>query len=207
MSDLMPCPFCGSKAELQEGTQRQHWVECCNHKCRSMGANCEGPLGAAEAWNTRQPAPSGNGWLPIETAPKDGTRLWAWWKKFDIGTMTDTHHQGFIYWNANEAYPEDGPYWSQDVVADTRHWPYQCQSDFLVEPEGWFMPPATPLPAAPAPGEAAESVPAIVEGYWCQPCRDTGAMHCSDPENCGQMKLDGKPIHGKPAATGKEGKP
>ena len=61
MSDLLPCPFCGSKAELQEGTQRQHWVECCNHKCRSMGANCEGPLGAAEAWNTRQPAPSGNG--------------------------------------------------------------------------------------------------------------------------------------------------
>ena len=61
MSDLMPCPFCGSKATLEDREPaRQWWAECSNRKCRAMGPNCEGPDGATEAWNTRQPAPSVN---------------------------------------------------------------------------------------------------------------------------------------------------
>ena len=45
MSELKPCPFCGSKSEELEFIESVH---CLNRGCHSIGPN-----GAIEAWNHR----------------------------------------------------------------------------------------------------------------------------------------------------------
>lgn len=86
---LKPCPFCGSRGAL--------WTNIDNTQCRieciaaanwtrttptCSGASLTFPSAseAITAWNTRASpsAPVGEGWQPIETAPKDGTLVLAW---------------------------------------------------------------------------------------------------------------------------------
>lgn len=44
--------------------------------------------------------------------------------------------------------------------------------------------------AALAASQPAQPVAVKVKrmGWWCDPCRSVGMMHCSDPENCGFMR-------------------
>jgi len=52
LTDLKPCPFCGSKAELLNmGEDFPHIVVCTN--CGSAGATYETEQEAIEAWNKR----------------------------------------------------------------------------------------------------------------------------------------------------------
>lgn len=49
-----PCPFCGSKSELQAG--RSKWVTCLNSRCGAEGPVRQTKAGAVAAWNYRPPA-------------------------------------------------------------------------------------------------------------------------------------------------------
>lgn len=66
--NLLPCPFCGSEPILEED---QAFPSCSNSDCEALGPACiTDPEGA---WNRRT-----SPWRPIETAPKDGTRVDLW---------------------------------------------------------------------------------------------------------------------------------
>ena len=57
MTELKPCPFCGSKASLHEKPAKQAWiVECTNGTCPAsymIGWDYETEKEAIEAWNRR----------------------------------------------------------------------------------------------------------------------------------------------------------
>ena len=57
MSELKPCPFCGSKGVLNQKECVGTWiVECSNQTCFAsymIGWDYDSPLEAVKAWNTR----------------------------------------------------------------------------------------------------------------------------------------------------------
>lgn len=57
MMELKPCPFCGSKASLNEKHETGTWiVECTNSTCPAsymIGWDYDTPIDAIEAWNRR----------------------------------------------------------------------------------------------------------------------------------------------------------
>lgn len=76
MTDLPPCPFCGSKprqysiptpTEWTYAHEVDHWVSGESDECFASVGMCETAEEATEMWNTRA-----TGWQPIETAPRDG---------------------------------------------------------------------------------------------------------------------------------------
>lgn len=77
---LLPCPFCGGEAEIERiGDRRQSTVYACLFcGCRlETGEECL----HGSAWNTR--ADLIPKWQPIETAPRDGTRILAYYRADD----------------------------------------------------------------------------------------------------------------------------
>ena len=80
---LLPCPFCGNiNVELfdQAPNEWGHFYIRC-HKCQATGPHIDydprqgeesARSEAATAWNQRNP------WQPIETAPRDGTKILTW---------------------------------------------------------------------------------------------------------------------------------
>lgn len=54
-TDICPCPFCGSDAELHD-TRR--FVECQNEDCYARGPLMYSEADAVNAWNQRTAAPA-----------------------------------------------------------------------------------------------------------------------------------------------------
>lgn len=74
--ELKACPFCGSKPETGSWQKRGMTVQCSSSltDCPVCpGYSHYEPEGAVAAWNTRAPQ-----WLPIESAPEDGTEILVW---------------------------------------------------------------------------------------------------------------------------------
>lgn len=69
-----PCPFCGKASELQvpENDDVVLAVVMCL-SCYCCGAEFFTDKEAIKAWDTRS-----DDWQPIETAPKDGTKVMVW---------------------------------------------------------------------------------------------------------------------------------
>lgn len=100
--DLALCPFCGGKASFEQVEPKMYgnarWTVGCNERENATGIKGHDEAAgailcyayqslttfatkreAAEAWNRRSsPSTAGREWLPIESAPKDGTAVWLW---------------------------------------------------------------------------------------------------------------------------------
>lgn len=112
--ELKVCPFCGAKPNVR--VQPESWgyhegsveVQC---KCGASAGSVYGAdkkREAAEKWNARAPQ-----WQPIESAPKDGTRLMLWDSRNDgyavtgawvAGSVDD--HETITHWQPLPAGPE-----------------------------------------------------------------------------------------------------
>lgn len=122
--ELKPCPFCGSGGVIYFWQDEDLWshniVEW--QKVRCTGCECEGQSScegyeesetAVAVWNTRAPQ-----WQPIESAPKDGTRILLFgdgdqvvaYFNVGYGTWGDGDHhddiQGLTHWQPLPAAPE-----------------------------------------------------------------------------------------------------
>ncbi len=120
---LKPCPFCKSTSvcpSFKEGPEGLvHFVECL-----SCWANCGGNSSQEEAVKAWQQA--GQQWQPIETAPKDGTRVVV---ASEVGVWVSTYEEnvlGQVGW-----------------IGSSPNHPLS-QPDFKMTPTHW-----QPLPAAP----------------------------------------------------------
>lgn len=102
--ELLPCPFCGEAKLLETENQWHELIACLNRKCDLYGYHI-----TRKQWNMRR-AP---GWMPIETAPKDGS----WIVAFRPGVQYFNQYM-FVHWN--KAFEE----WSipGSGVAGLTHW-------------------------------------------------------------------------------------
>lgn len=71
LADLLPCPFCGGRAEIVDELLTFHSM--CT-LCGATGSVSSYLNGALDSWNRRS-QPVVSQWLPIESAPKDGTEV------------------------------------------------------------------------------------------------------------------------------------
>lgn len=92
--ELLPCPFCGGDAAFNtvrtsnksvirlNGTDTFYGVNCiaCGVTTNGFGHGCKTQERAAERWNRRH----AREWLPIESAPKDGTEIDVWCPDTDL---------------------------------------------------------------------------------------------------------------------------
>lgn len=124
MSDLIPCPFCGGEAMRAINADK---AKCSTAKC--LLAKKWVPIAA---WNTRHEeaarATPPYGWLPIESAPKDGTPV-----MLAIGS-----------------YPADVVigWWNENICADNKPGAWMYRGWKLATPTHW-------MPTAPPPGDPA----------------------------------------------------
>jgi hypothetical protein len=93
---ILPCPFCGAEA-----AQPKYDFGIFNVTCKSCLATA-----SPSAWNARTEIQ----WQPIETAPKDGTEILAYW------TYAKDHevlHWGTCSWKNHKdgAYVTKPDYW------------------------------------------------------------------------------------------------
>lgn len=120
--ELKACPFCGSTPRLAKDMDEDLWshnivewqqVKCTECECEGI-RSCEGyEVDAVTMWNTRAPQ-----WQPIESAPKDGTRILLFGDGHQVvayfnvgyGTWDDGDHhddiQGLTRWQPLPAAPE-----------------------------------------------------------------------------------------------------
>ncbi len=118
---ILPCPFCeGEPAPLDENDH----TSCTNITCGSTAYM------HVDAWNNR-PAIGAydrikeleaelGGWCPIDTAPKDGTRIDVW-AKFE---KSGWRRQPDAYWNEKIGNWQLGQYNAEDymVTPIVTHW-------------------------------------------------------------------------------------
>ncbi|HEU4752220.1 MAG TPA: Lar family restriction alleviation protein [Armatimonadota bacterium] len=55
--ELLPCPFCGGRAQAGPDVDRIHWYRVTCGRCGTLGPEDRDLAGAIEQWNTRIPAP------------------------------------------------------------------------------------------------------------------------------------------------------
>jgi len=126
-SALLPCPFCGSGADHTHIYAGEEIVRCSNMSCpASPMSGGETEQEAFAAWNSRAALSASKqegkaeGWMPIETAPKDGREFLC---------LTETIGCAVIFWDSYE----EPPHWANGF------------DDTIIVPTHW-----TPLPPAPA---------------------------------------------------------
>ena len=142
---LLPCPFCGGNADTYFGhITKRHYVSCMTENCGMTGPDADTYESAISAWNARTHSAEiagalrdAEGWQPIETAPRDGSRIlamirWSW------SDGTDGEAQDVIYWYAG------GKFWVCGTPMN-----YVQGLDEGVEPTHW-----RPLPAPPTQDSA-----------------------------------------------------
>lgn len=134
--ELLPCPFCGGGARLgvvDQGGEANpdfggHFVQCENDKCHAcmglrLACGDDARPELVAAWNTRPAADAlatlrADEWQPIETAPKDGTWVWAFWP-----VQATEYQQRATRWLKGAT---DGPFWidAEDWIDWTQptHW-------------------------------------------------------------------------------------
>lgn len=117
MTTLKPCPFCPGISELM--VAGKDFYHLCP-KCGARGPVQPTPVGADEAWENRN-----SPWLPIESAPRDGTGF--------LCRFSETHIEGARYKDGDLCFLSDG-----DSPAMGRNTPTHWQ----------------PLPAAPEAEQA-----------------------------------------------------
>lgn len=106
---LLPCPFCGGKAQGASGSS-SIWIRCTNcGACGEEGMESEDAVIAA--WNRRTPAPAtASQWLPISSAPKDRMICLYAAPKYDL--------PGFL--TAGMWHESGG--WCVDELREATHW-------------------------------------------------------------------------------------
>ena len=177
MSDLLPCPLCKS-ARVGENWHGQYDSQ---HDAVCLSCGCSAPFAA---WNTRQPAPSGNGearWVGHAKRREDmsPTGFLELFRQDDGDIVVKVWGEGF---NGNSVeFCTSGGH-SPKTLAALRQLMQAMAED---EPSHNLL---APLP--PAPGEAAESVTACPE---CKPAKLWPNGDHNPPRPC--------KVHGKPAAT------
>jgi Lar family restriction alleviation protein len=133
-ASLKSCPFCCSDDLFTQSALGRRQVVC--ETCEASGPTEETDEEAIEAWNrlglsrsataapTAEQAEAVREWQPIETAPKDGTEVWAF--NGEQARMLWSEGQEWALW-----------VWADQLLADADPEPEQ--------PTHWM-----PLPAAPA---------------------------------------------------------
>ena len=141
-SELLPCPFCGGKA-TRRGLAMP-LVFCENHDCFGPATTAGNINDAIRQWNTRAPSTVGESgtipsvppassfstqaeeqvWRPIESAPRDGTRLLVCYSSPGM---------------AAHALPVVSAHWS--LISDC--W-FSAVTDTRINPSHWM-----PLPSPP----------------------------------------------------------
>jgi len=122
MTELKPCPFCGSEAEITgSGIAGRIRIECSNRPCQNSREVYTTATPAVQAWNTR------SSWQDIETAPKDGT--WVYTTRRGDKTPIAMRWISFDYWwDYNRAD------WEERV----KRWP-DLKMMLVTFEAGWFM--------------------------------------------------------------------
>jgi len=144
MSELLPCPLCGpGKVFLNPPSETyRHGSINCPACLLTLPGEIKDPREMIEVWNTR-PA----GWQPIETVPKDGTKVDLLYP-YPRGRTNDCQwREGGVYGTGNwywqtptwGSQPGKGVGWHllPESEWETHHYPND-------EPTHWMTPPAPP---------------------------------------------------------------
>lgn len=134
---LLPCPHCGGSDVRFDrhvhgsSPTGEIWSMCC-YDCGATFPNRYRKELLVNAWNTRA-----DGWQPIETAPKDGTRILLWTTTDGdaelaeyISTINGQAAQISIAqigsWDSGN--PDPDPMWTRsacweiDIIGNPTHW-------------------------------------------------------------------------------------
>ena len=130
---LKPCPFCGAAtAEIRSSPFREGKMayQCVCMECFSVSQLAHTAAEAIAAWNKRSVGSSAplSAWLPIESAPKDGTKILA----FVRGKGWDVMRYHI------PANPDARQFWI---------------GSYLIQPTHWMPLPSAPVGSAPKPDE------------------------------------------------------
>ena len=139
---LEPCPFCGHPPKVDEynpygGDSRWTAVACYAPECGEVAFRAPTEAEAIAAWN-RRALRQGGGWRPIESAPKDGTRVVLFWPE---GSLYSSDHQEHGRWDDDCYAKKPQPYWTGERP--------HCRSAYRRSPPTHWqpLPPSPPSPA------------------------------------------------------------
>jgi hypothetical protein len=112
--ELLPCPHCGGEApaifDPTTNPAREYFMLSC--KCQHFSTH----EGIVKAWNTRayQSTAEEGQWLPIESAPKDGTMI--------IGRESDGSVHRVLFDDEDGESQAEGWNFDSDSPSSATHW-------------------------------------------------------------------------------------